>query len=202
MKTVIFFMALLLSVVTSCMTIVKWRYGITCPKEETPASLLKFLKKMNQSPENVYLFRDSSAYCQALNDKVFRKNMLGSMFFSQKGLLLDIKDTSKCQWSVTSFIRDLGMKSIFLIDTLYGFRKVASKLIPLAGNEYQDSLFKTVDYFVLITWGKFAGKLNQRLFDAATEIRENKQTGIQLIFVNIDMQKSWRLRKDQKLVIK
>ncbi len=196
------FLIVLIVSLTSCMTLVKWKYGITGPKEETPVSLLKFLQKMNKSPDNVCLFRDSSSFFRAMNDSLFRKNLLGSMVFSPTGFLLDVKDTSKCQWSVASLIHALGTDKEYVADTSYRFEEFSKGLVFLSGSKFPDSFSIQFDYIVVITWGKFAGKLNQRLFDA-----EKIETGdftkkIKLIFLNFDMQKSWNLTKKQKLILR
>lgn len=202
MKAFKIFVPFLLLITASCVTLVKWKYGITEPREETPASLLKFLQKMNQPPEDFYIFKDSAAFCHYLNDSVFRKNLIGSLFFNQEGLLTDIKDTAKCQWSVSSFLQNLDHKRAFKVDSAYRYQNVLSHLMPLVRNGITDSLLGSYNYIVLITWGRFAGKLNKRLFDAAEMANEKRNKGVHIAFINIDMQKSWKLRKNQKMILK
>ncbi len=196
------FLIVLIVSLTSCMTLVKWKYGITVPKEETPVSLLKFLEKMDKSPDDVCLFRDSSSFFKAMNDSLFRKNLLGSMVFSPKGFLLDVKDTSKCQWSVASLIHTLETDKEYVADTSYRFEELSKELVFLNGRDFPDSFFIPYDYVVVITWGKFAGKLNQRLFDVEKQETGDFTKKIKLIFLNFDMQKSWNLTKKQKLILR
>jgi len=58
------------------------------------------------------------------------------------------------------------------------------------------------DFIVVINWGCFAGKLNQRFFDVSAMVSEKRNIRIRLVFLNIDMQKGWELTKDQKLMLK
>jgi len=201
MKKTKFFLPVILLIMSSCIPIVKWKYGITNPKEETPSSLLKFLKKMDQPPKDFYIFRDSTAYCRYLNDPVFKKNLIGSLFFSEEGLLLDVKDTAKCQWSVSSFIQNLEQSGSFRFDSACRYQEILPFLLPLTGLYDTASQEAVYDYTVIITWAKFAGKLNQRLFNAADLVKDIKYKSVRLIFINIDMQKSWVLRKDQKMIL-
>lgn len=186
---------------TSCVTIVKWKYGIRNPREETPESLIEFLKKMNKSPEDIYLFRDSSSYFHYLNIPVFRKNLIGSMFFNGQGLLTGVKDTNKCQWSVNAFIENLEHQKDFLADTSFRFQDLDKCLVPLVNDGICREMMDP-DFIVVINWGCFAGKLNQRFFDVSAMDGEKRDIRIRLVFLNIDMQKSWELTKDQKLKLK
>ena len=55
---------------------------------------------------------------------------------------------------------------------------------------------------VIITWAKFIGKMNERLFVVSESVKDNKNAKIRLILLNSDMQKSWNLNESQKIKFK
>ena len=58
------------------------------------------------------------------------------------------------------------------------------------------------DFTIIVTWAKFLGDYNSRLFVLSEAVEQNKTARIRLIWLNIDMQESWKLTPEQKLAIK
>lgn len=202
MKSIRWVSLLLILFFGSCVTMIKWKYGIHNPREETPATILGFLKKMNRSDCDVFLFSDSASYCHYLGDPRFRKNLIGSLFFNEKGLMFNVKDSVRCQWSAGYFVRNLKTDTVYETDNTFRYQDLLKQLTPLSGDAIPADSTSRFDFVTVITWATFAGKLNERLFAVAEAARENKHARIRIVFLNFDMQKSWKLNSRQKLVIK
>ncbi|MCK9203538.1 MAG: hypothetical protein M0P58_03755 [Bacteroidales bacterium] len=191
---VILCLAMLLPL-SGCRTIFGFKYGMTQPREETPEELTSFLAK-NQFPlHDLYQFSDSTAYFQAIRNRVFRKNMLSHMIFDRDGQLLE-RDTNQCQWAGYTFVRDLKRDTSYQIFPGFKVNTITDHIKPFG--DHSDTIAPDPDFTIVITWAKFIGKYNQRLFVLSRAVAENKTAVIRMIYLNIDMQKSWKLTKSQK----
>ena len=187
-----------LLIFAGCVTIVKWKYGITNPREQTPEQLISFLKKHKYPDSSVFVFNDSLSFCRSLRNKAFRKNLLSHMIFDHKGMLLQ-RDTAKCQWSGYEVIKGLKTDSAYLCQDGIQLSDIVDHLHHIGRGSGNDSLKPQPGFTIIVTWGMFLGNYNSRLFVLSEAVRENKAAGIRLIWLNIDMQKSWNLSKDQKM---
>ncbi|MFC2101950.1 hypothetical protein ACFLS7_03055 [Bacteroidota bacterium] len=190
-KKIIILFALLSISSLSCKEILMLRYGIHQPREETPESIMAFMNKMDYPNENTFLFKDSSAFYTCMRDSTFRSNVLSSLFFSPQGLLINIKDTSMCQWSGGYFVRNLHHDSLYQSDSAYTLGNLMRLMTPLNGNTVVDTV--NADYIVVVIWASFLGRYNERLFSIREAIHENTDVAVKPVFLCIDMQKSWNL---------
>lgn len=202
MKRTLFLTGITLIILCSCKQVAKMKYGIHEPREETPSRILAFMKKMDQLSGTSYIFKDSSSYFHYLKNPTFRENLLGSFFFTEKGLLINCKDTAKCRWSVFNFVKDLRSDTTYKIDTAFRYQDLLQYITPLASSVDSSFSEKDFDYIVVITWAMFAGRLNERLFSADEATLENPKARIKVIFLNVDMQESWKIPDRQKIVIR
>lgn len=199
MKKVLVQCLLLLVITAGCKQIVLWKYGIRSPKTETPESILAFAKKSGQDPGNIYIFRDSLAYSHFMKDSIYKKASFSAIVFNARGFLVDYKDSASCQWSAAAHIRKLKKDTSYRVDESRKLPDVASSLVPLVRQSVEDSNAGGVDYTVVFTWARYIGKLNERLFCINEIAKNNPNAVIRVISLNVDMQKSWNLRKDQKV---
>lgn len=192
---------ILYSVIPGCTSYLKLKYGMTEPKEETPQSLISFLQKNNYPTNDMYMFSDSVSYCSALRNQEFIKQLLGHLIFNRDGSLLS-HDTTKCQWSGSDVIWNLNKDSMYLKVPGLVLNQILDHIRPLGIHPVQDSIMTHPDFTVIVTWAKFIGKYNYRLFDLADAVKDNKTSSIRLIWLNVDMQESWHLTKQQRLVVR
>ncbi len=182
---------------TGCKQLVMWRYGIHEPRKETPESIQKFLAKHDFPDENIFIFRDSSSYSHYLSDSLYRSNLLGTLFYSPRGLLDTFKDTSRCQWSGGYFVGLLKKDTIYHADTTRTFSGLMGQLIPLSAMTSVDTA--GITFFAVVTWATFLGKYNERLFLILKAIREQQEVKVIPVFLNLDMQERWNLSHSQGL---
>jgi hypothetical protein len=201
MKPRHFMLCMLLLILCSCVTIVKWKYGIKNPREETPEKLMSFLEKHQYPDSCMFMFGDTLSYFRCMRNPVFRKNLLSHMIFDSNGSLL-LHDTAKCQWSGFGIIKALNPDSAYLMQKGLQLRDILNSVCPIGIFSGPDTTLRHPDFTVVVTWAKFLGKYNARLFELSDAIEQNTSARIRLIWLNIDMQKSWNLTKEQKMAIR
>jgi len=194
-------MALLTLVLSGCKTYMHFKYGLTQPKEETPDKLVSFLEKHHFPTENLYLFSDSGSYNQAIRNPEFRKYLLSHMIFDREGALLQ-RDTTQCQWSGSDKIKSLNADSTYEKCGGLHLEQILYHIEPFGKNSANEDIIKDPDFTIVVTWAKFLGKYNYRLFNLSEALNLNKTARIRLIWLNIDMQESWKLTPEQKVAIK
>ncbi len=199
MKKIIPFFLLVLFLTTGCKQIAMWKYGIKTPKTETPESILAYAKKQGQNTDNIYMFKDSASYTKFLKDSLYKKAFLSAIVFNDKGLLMNYKDSTSCQWSAVAYIKKLKTDTIYRIDESRKFLSVIPFLIPLNAQATQTMNAAGYDYTVIFTWAKYIGKLNERLFCINEAAKNNTNVKIRVISLNVDVQKSWDLQKSGKM---
>jgi hypothetical protein len=193
-------MIILMLAAGGCVTIVKWHYGITNPKEETPERLERFLSRHHYPDTCQYLFSDTASFFSTLRNPLFRKGFPGHLLFDATGALIR-KDTSKCQWSGYEIIRSLRRDSACTRSEGLHLADITCHIRTFGA----DSLKRhdtAADYTVVVTWARFLGTYNERLFDLSNAVRENSHARIRLLLLNMDMQENWNLRRGQKLEMK
>jgi hypothetical protein len=176
---------------SGCKQIILWKYGVRDPRIETRESLLKYIQKQGQDPENIYLFRDTLAYNSFFKDTVFKKAFFSAIVFDKKGSIVDYKDPKSCQWAAVGYIEKLKRDTLYALDTTHNIFTVLPSIVPLNDRHPVSINQPDYDYTVIFTWAKYIGKLNDRLFVISEAAKNNKKASIRVISLNIDIQDSW-----------
>ncbi len=192
---------LLIICTAGCKSYIKYKYGITQPREETPGKLLVFLEKHNFPTDNLYLFSDSGSYSHAVRNPEFRKHLPGHMIFDRDGALLQ-RDTMQCQWAGYDMIKSLNRDATYEKSPGFQLGEILGHIQPFGKNSVPDDTLKDPDFTVIVTWAKFIGTYNYRLFRLSDAPKLNNTARIRMIWLNIDMQESWHLTAEQKVAIK
>jgi hypothetical protein len=201
MKQLLWFSIVLSFLFMGCVPLVKLHYGITEPKPETSESLIKFLRKHHYPVTNFYIFKDSTGYLSMLRNPVFKKNLLTTMIIDKDFHKITI-DTVHCQWSGGYFVNRLKKDTIYQLEPLLDVEKLLSMLILFPDSSIKIPVKGEFDFLVINTWGKFIGKVNERLFATIPAAENRKDLRIIIVNLNIDLQKSWKLTKDQMIRFK
>jgi hypothetical protein len=178
---------------TSCAVISRYKYGIKDPDVESLSGLMGFLEKNDYPLRDQYFIADSSTYKALIETEGFRKNLLSFMIFDRQGRML-AKDTTRCQWAGNDVIRTLHNDTVYRIDTSFNFSRLEGCISPFGICRCPDVMERKPDFVVVITWGKFLGRYNYRLFDLNEAIIQNRSAVIRTVWLNIDMQKLWNLK--------
>ena len=194
-------LALLLSASAGCKTYMHLKYGMSQPKEETPGKLVSFLEKHKFPLTNLYLFSDSAAYSQEMKNPDFIRYFLSNMIFDRQGILLR-HDTSTCQWAGFDMIKSLRPDSSYEKSSDLNLGRILEKIQPFGNNVNTAGALPEPDFTVVVTWAKFIGAYNYRLFNLSEAAGLNTKARIRLIWLNVDMQESWKLTPGQKVAIR
>ncbi len=201
MKPKYIILPLFLLIFSSCITIVKWKYGITNPREQTPEKLLAFLKKHKYPDTCQFVFNDSSSYFHCMRDSVLKKYLFSQMICDRNGMLLQ-RDTAQCQWSGFEVIKSLNRDSVYHGMAVPGLGELLDRIEPLHGQIKPGNFTKDPDFTVVVTWARFLGTYNARLFELSEAAAKNPEARIRIIWLNMDMLERWNLTKNQKLEIR
>ena len=182
-------------ILTGCKTYLHFRYGLTRPAEESPASLREFLAKGLYPSGGQYLFRDSAAFGWAARNANFRKYLFSHMIFDRDGVLLQ-RDTTQCQWWGFDRIAALEPGGDYEKSTDVRLDEILPEIIPLTPDSTASA---DPDFTVVVLWAKFLGRYNSRLFVLGKAAEMNKKARIRVIWLNTDMQQEWHLRDGQKM---
>jgi len=202
MKNLFFSIALMLLLGCGCKQVVFWKNGIHSPREETPASLERFLEKIGLTSGNVYLFKDTAAFFHYLRHPVFQRRLFGLLVFNEQGLITGSKDTLTGQYAeAVEQIQRLQSDTVYPADSTFRWETLQMNLLPMKGTwKCQDQ--HPYDYLAVVTWAHFSGMLNEPLTRVVESAQKNRNAKIFLILLNVDMQKCWRIKKSQRLTIR
>jgi hypothetical protein len=199
MKKNLLLLILIASLTSGCKQLVLWKYGIHSPKPETPESILTFAEKNKQPSDNIYLFRDSLAYARFMKDSLLKTAYFSAIVFNRKGEFIEYKNPASCQWSAAEYVEKLKRDTTYQALDAPKLWTVIPGLIGLNGTSFPVPDSGKVDYTIIFTWAKYIGKLNERLFCINDAARNNRQAEIRVISLNVDVQKSWNMKNNQKI---
>ncbi len=198
-QVVFFFLA---AIMAACTPVVKLKYGITKPKDQTPASIVKYLTKHDYPLNNQFILKDSAAFIMLMKDSAFMKMVLRTNLF-QGDFQRIVEDTSKCQWSGGYFIRHLKADSSYEVAASFPFDSLFALLRPLFDTTALPVVKKgDFDFIVLNTWAMFIGTMNERLFATVEPAKERSDLKILVLNLNLDMQDEWALKDDNRIKFK
>lgn len=175
----------------SCNEILLMKDGIRQPGEESPATILAFMKKMGYPNENIFIFKDSSSFYTCMRDSVFIHHVFGVLLFSPGRFLIHPIDTLRNSFQGLNAINHLQGDTIYKADPTYSLQWLMHSLIPLNDSTRMDTA--NTDFIVVVTWATFLGRLNERLFSLGETLRGNKEVTVKLLFLCIDVQKTWKM---------
>lgn len=191
------FLILILLLLNSCTTIMMKYYGASNPKLETNTTIEKYLHNKKIDNTAFYKVKDFKSFL-AISNNVMTPN---GFFYNKNGYFVDYNQTPKmCNADVGRFILDLNN-----INQEENNTKNLKEIIPYLCDKSGNSLVfeHGYDVYVLITWAKFVGKLNdEKAFEWLDIIKKTDFKGLQVKYylVNVDIQENWNdLPKDHGL---
>ncbi|MGA9211990.1 hypothetical protein [Kaistella sp.] len=178
---------------SSCQPIVKTLAGVKNPKLENKERVKDYLVKANLDPQNNFIIKDKSSYQTVLD--LFYKSFPEAILFDKDGNELIYKETTtSCNAGLFKVIPELGKNSELKKGTHQLSQVLSDYTKPLDNNQI---ITDDSDYYLLINWAIFAGSLNKNHVLAWENIaKENKNSKIKVIKLNMDLQESWGLKKE------
>lgn len=192
---VIFFLFLL--IIQSCTLVVRTLYGVTDPKIENKESLVKFLNKKELDTSNIYCvsFEEFKPTLELSKNKI-----PDVLIFNKNGEYIPYGEEWACNASAFNFIKELNNDTLFQTNDLITLDSLLTKFRDFDGNKLnsQDILeIKNADFICVAIWAKFTGKLNKtKVKEWEKQARENNNTKIKFIKLNVDLQEWWGISED------
>lgn len=186
-KKLIYILALVI-LVTSCSPIIKLYMGVKKPKIENEKSLTKYLEKKGLQTDNLYAL-DMTDY-QYLDRIV--NGAPDIMIFTSDGKLIKYKPDTSCNASAFGFLETVDPKMKFDYIDSVSFEDCFSRLRDLNGKPVVIQKSENIDFYLIIFWARFIGRLNKDHVKIWEEqALNNKNAKIKVFKVNKDMQEWW-----------
>ena len=189
----LFFIFFILLIHFSCSFYLRKMYSIHSPKIKTQNSTLAYLQKHNATTDFLLIAKDTTDLNNTLN---VLKSFPDAYFYNKDGYFLDYRETpTSCNAGVSVFIDGLKNASQQISDTTRTLNAMLLNKINLnTQSSFSTNDLPKADYYVLITWAEYMGKLNkEKSFDWLTHIHEANQQGITIvpILLNLDYYDFW-----------
>jgi len=168
------------------MTIMKKWYGIKKPDIENKISILKYSKKKGIDTTDIVAI-NVDAYTSKLN------GIPDIDIFDKNGKYIEYRQTdSSCNAGLFSFIPELKPDGIYKLSEKTDLGTELKKIRTLTGESYIIKDKSNYDFFLIIYWAVFTGRLNKNhVLVWEQEASNNKNAKIKVIKVNVDIQECW-----------
>jgi len=171
---------------TSCMPLLKMYYGVKNPKIENKESIIKYCKKKGMSMDNLATIN--------LDDYVSKLNGVPDVdIFNKKDDYIEYRQTdSSCNAGLFAFVPELHRDSVYRLTGKTNFNDEIKKLRTLTGEQFVLSDTSDYDFYVIMYWARFTGRLNKNHINIwEQEACNNINAKIKVIKVNVDIQEYW-----------
>jgi len=166
-------------------------YEIRDPRVENEQSLLMTAEKYNLNKVALVTVVPS-AYRELSKD--FDRSIPEGLIFDNHGNYIEYKVTDKsCNAGLFGFIPALAKNGNYKMTAKTTLNTEMGRLRDLSGGQLPGTyLNPDADYYILISWAAFTGRLNKDHVKAWENLaRDNTKAKIQIIEVNMDAQDWW-----------
>ena len=190
MKKIILLFSLLL--LASCQPIMKAIYGIKKPDIENQESITKKALKFGLDTTNIVSVT-SKAFPYVLKST----SIPNAAIYDSNGKYIEYRQTdTSCNAGLFDFIPKLSLSGTYNKPDSSSLAEEWTKFRDLKGNEM--TLPNNADFYLLIYWNVWTGKLNKDHVKIWEDLaRENKNSKIKVIKVNLDIQEYWEPKEKE-----
>jgi len=190
MKKIILLFSLLL--LASCQPIMKAIYGIKKPDIENQESITKKALKFGLDTTNIVSVT-SKDFPYVLKST----SIPNAAIYDSQGTYIEYRQTdTSCNAGLFDFIPKLNVSGTYNKPDSSSLAEEWIKFRDLKGNEM--SLPNNADFYLLIYWNVWTGKLNKDHVKIWEDLaRENKNSKIKVIKVNLDIQEYWEPKEKE-----
>lgn len=184
-----------LFLLVGCQPIMSKLYGIKKPAVENEQSILKKAHKFGLDTTNII----------TVNSHIFAETMSkqaipDAAIYDRNGNYIEYRETdTSCNAGLFDFIPNLSLNIEYNQPDRPIMNEVLLNYRELDGNPVGE--IQTADFYVLIYWTVWSGKLNTDHVKVWEELaRDNKKCKIQIIKVNLDIQEYWDADEREKIM--
>jgi hypothetical protein len=192
---ILFSVILILFLNSSCQHILKKIYGVKNPEFENEISIKKTAIKYGLDTSNIVSLNFSD-FLEEINSK----SIPDASIYDCKGNYIEyrVTDTS-CNAGLFEFIPNLDIKNSYNKPDSSKLDSELKKFLDLNGNPLGE--LESADFYVLIYWTVWSGKLNKdhvKIWEDAAI--NNKNARIKVLKVNLDFQDHWDEADKKKII--
>lgn len=179
----------------SCQPIMMKLYGIKDPKEENKVSIVKKAHKFGLDTTNIVTCSFSNFIPTAK-----KHGIPDASIYDANGEYIEYRiSDSACNAGLFEFIPNLKIGNNYNKPDSLNLQGEWKQLRDLNGNILKEP--KKADFYVLIYWTVYSGKLNKDHVKIWEKLaNENKQCSIEVIKVNMDVQSWWQQDEKEKIL--
>jgi hypothetical protein len=123
-------------------------------------------------------------------------------FFDKNGYLMIYRDEKRCNDQNDSLISFLDPKNIVKIDSSNNIHDYINQLRTLEGNVVSGDEFKNSDYYLIMYWAKWLGKVNSiKMRDWEKTISKKDNLKLKTIKVTTDYMDFWHVPKNEMVKV-
>lgn len=183
----------------SCTKLILYSYGMRNPKIENTKSITKYLALNKLDTNNNFAFKDTAT----LNK--FYRNNIGTpeiRFYDKNGFLMLYRDNRRCNGQNDSLITFLNPENVIKIDSSENIFNYLSQVRTLDGRPINPDEFKNYDYYLIMYWAKWLGKVNSiKMTDWESNLAKKRNFKVKTIKLTIDYMNFWALNKKDMVKI-
>jgi hypothetical protein len=174
---------------TRCRPVMLKLYGIKDPDIENRKTILKKAQKFGLDTTNIVTVK-SAEFLKTLKEA---DGIPNAMVFDSSGSYIEYRATdTSCNAGLFGFIPDLKRDGVYNKTGKTSLIEELKKWNDLNGMPFDKTVLKPADFYVLIYWNVWTGKLNKDHVKAWEILaKKNQQAHIEVIKVNMDFQEYW-----------
>jgi len=186
----------LVIVAAGCRPVILKLYGIKDPDIENRKSILKKAKKFGLDTAGIVTVK-SANFLKTMKDA---GGIPDAAIFDAKGDYIEYRATdTSCNAGLFAFIPDLKPDGNYHKTGKTSLSTELNKCNDLDGKALNQANLKPADFYVLIYWTVWTGRLNKDHVKVWENLaKQNKQAHVEVIKVNLDFQEYWdKAERDQ-----
>jgi hypothetical protein len=189
----LFVIAVLL--LTDCQTILMKMYGIKNPDIENEKSIIEKAKKYDLDITNIVTVNSKDFLAT-----IFMTGIPDATIYDKQGKYIEYRQTdTSCNAGLFQFIPELKLENTYNKPDSLPLNKQFEKFRDLKGNKL--IVDEKADFYVLIYWVVWAGKLNKDHVKIWEDLaKNNKHCSVKVFKVNLDIQEYWDKNEQERII--
>lgn len=185
----LFVLTFMITLASSCRPIMLKLYGIKNPDIENRKTVQKKAKKFGLDTANIVTVK-SGNFLKAMKDA---GGIPDAAIFNSEGEYIEYRSTdTSCNAGLFGFIPDLKRGGVYRKTGKTSLKAELSTWNDLSGKSFDQANLKPADFYVLIYWTVWTGRLNKDHVKVWENLaKDNKQARVEVIKVNLDFQEYW-----------
>jgi hypothetical protein len=197
MKKNTLFLILPILLLQSCSTIMMKMYGMKNPEVENEQSIKKRALKYGLDTTNIV-----TVYSPDIAAKLSGRGIPNASIYDRNGKYIEYRQTdTSCNAGLFQFIPELDPANSYHMPDSANLNVELAKFRNMKGGVLSE--VEKADFYVLINWAVWTGKLNKDHVKIWEDLaKNNKHAKVKVIKVNLDMQEYWGVANSEKVVVR